>query len=159
MHDFADLTLTADLGGRVSDPQIDLSSSRRPTRAASCSGFFLGGEPGGDPNTQTQDAAVGAASSVASTILGSKVKKVVPFGLIDVLRCEAGTTPRARRAPSASGSTTKLFGTYKANLHARPDQNHNEGEVQYYLKRSILLDLIGGDQSYHSLDILWRKHW
>jgi hypothetical protein len=47
----------------------------------------------------------------------------------------------------------------KSNLDARPDQNRNEGEFQYYLKRSILLDLIGGDNSYHSLDILWRIHW
>ncbi len=156
VHDFADLTLTADIGGRVSNPQIELSSEPSTYTRGQLLGFLLGGEPGGDTSSQTQDAAESAATSVASALVGAKVRKVVKF--VDVLRCEATSTSSSCTV-GVWLDNNKLFVTYKNNLQARPDENHNEGEAQYYLKRSILLDLIAGDQSYHSLDILWRIHW
>ena len=155
VHDFPDLSLVAEVGGRVSDPQIELSSVPSQYTQGQLLGFLLGGEPGGDPNSQTQDVASGAGSSIASTLLGSKVKQVVKF--IDVLRCDA---------QSSGQSCTvgiwlipgKLFGSYKQHLDARPDENRYEGEFLYYLKRSIVLDAIGGNLI-ESLDLLWRKRW
>ena len=155
VHDFPDMTLVAEIGGRVSDPQIDLSSSPATYTRGQLLGFLLGGEPSGDPNQAATELAYGAGSAVASSIIGSKVRQVIK--IIDVLHCDTSTLGTS--CTVGKWINDKLFISARANLSARPDENRNEGEGQYYLKRNILLDLIGGDSSYHSLDVLWRKRW
>jgi autotransporter translocation and assembly factor TamB len=155
VHDFPDMTLVAEIGGRVSDPQIDLSSSPATYTRGQLLGFLLGGEPSGDPNQAAADVGLGAGSAVASSIIGSRVRQVIK--IIDVLHCDTSTLGTSCTVGTWIGD--KLFVSARANLSARPDENRNEGEAQYYLKRNILLDLIGGDSSYHSLDVLWRKRW
>lgn len=157
VHDFPDLSLVAEVGGRVSDPQIELSSVPAQYTQGQLLGFLLGGEPGGDPTAATQDTAVGAGSSIASTLLGSKVKQVVK--VIDVLRCDAATSAASASCTVGKWITQKLFASVKPHLDARPDENRNEIEFQYYLKRNIVLDLVGGDTNHDSLDVLWRKRW
>lgn len=157
VHDFPDLSLVAEVGGRVSDPQIELSSVPAQYTQGQLLGFLLGGEPGGDPTAATQDVAVGAGSSIASTILGSKVKQVVK--VIDVLRCDAATSAASASCTVGKWITQKLFASYKPHYDARPDENRNEFEFQYYLRRSIVLDLVGGDTNHDSFDVLWRKRW
>src|SRR5262249_7165315 len=52
--------LKVDVQGRASDPKLQLSNEPNLYSPDQLLGFLLGGEPGGDPNSQTGEAVKGA---------------------------------------------------------------------------------------------------
>src|SRR5262249_22375518 len=70
VHDFSEVSLTADVHGRSSAPDLALSSDPGIYSDSQLLGFFMGGEPGGDPSSASRDAAAGAGASVLSTKAG-----------------------------------------------------------------------------------------
>ena len=98
VHDFQDVTLIAEVHGRAASPEMALSSDPNVYSDSQLLGFFLGGEPGGDPSTASKDAAAGAGAAVLSTKLGARLKHVLPVHL-DVLSYEAATGKLERGHP------------------------------------------------------------
>jgi hypothetical protein len=121
-------------------------------------GFFLGGEPGGDPSKQTREAAVGFGSALASGTIGKRLKKYIPIK-IDLLRCDAGATSSSASCTVGKWLTPGVFLSYKQRLENRFDENTAEGSVEWHFRPSWQWDVSGGDQHYWGSDLLWRHRW
>src|SRR4029079_6447695 len=115
-HQFPELALDVAIAGPASSPDLKLSSEPGGYTYDKLFGFFLGGEPGGDPGSQTRDAVASAGSRWLSGKLGRRISKVLPVKL-DAISCEPATTA------SAVGSCTfgkwlseRLFVAYRQHL-------------------------------------------
>ncbi len=159
VHDFQDVSLTADVHGRASAPDLALSSDPSIYTPGQLLGFFLGGEPGGDPASASLDAATGAGASVLSTKVGAEVRKHIPLVKLDVLSYEAGTSTTSGSVRAGIWINHKLFVQYRNRPEHRPDENGNEGDIEYYLPRNWLLQGVVGDQDVDGLDLLHRWRW
>ena len=53
----------------------------------------------------------------------------------------------------------KLYIAGRQRPESRPDENSYEGEVEYWLARRIVLELIAGDRNVDSADLLWTRRW
>ena len=160
-HDFSDMTMFVRFAGRLSelskqDPEF--SSQPGVYTQGQLLGFFLGGEPGGDPSKQTREAAVGFGAALASSKIGKKLKKYLPIS-IDVLRCDPGATSSSASCTLGTWVTRKVFLSYKQRLEGRYDENSYEGAVEWHFRPSWELDLSGGDRNYYGGDLLWRRRW
>src|SRR5207248_4945131 len=98
--------------GRSSRPDLALSSDPGMYTPSQLLGFFLGGEPGGDPSTASRDAAAGAGASVLSTKLGNKVKRVLPVR-VSVLSYDAGTSTTSGSVRAGFWIGRNLFVQYR----------------------------------------------
>ncbi|HEV7554730.1 MAG TPA: translocation/assembly module TamB domain-containing protein, partial [Kofleriaceae bacterium] len=157
IHDFPEVSLKVAVTGTLSAPERHISTD--PDRGyddAQLYGFVLGGEPGGDPNAQSREAASAAGASILSAKVGKYLKKVLP---IDVLRYETATTSNSQALVLGQWLSTKLFLGFRKHVDSRPDENTGELSIEYYLKQSILLDVTAGDREYDGLDLLWRHRY
>jgi autotransporter translocation and assembly factor TamB len=158
IHDFTDVTLMADVSGRASKPDLALSSDPGIYTQGQLLGFFLGGEPGGDPSSASRDAATGAGASVLSSAVGKRLNKVLPVKL-DVLTYEAGTSTSSGAVRAGTWISRKLFVAYRGHPEARPDENANEGEIEYYLPHNWILQGTAGDRGIGGGDMVHRWRW
>ena len=160
-HDFPDVTMFVRFAGRLSElsgQEPEFSSQPGVYTPGQLLGFFLGGEPGGDPSKQTREAAVGFGAALASSRIGKKLKKYLPIN-IDVLRCDPGATSSSASCTLGTWVTRKVFLSYKQRLEGRYDENSYEGAVEWHFLPSWELDLSGGDRNYYGGDVLWRRRW
>ncbi len=158
LHDFQDVTLVADLKGRATQPDLQLSADPNVYSQDQLLGFFLGGEPGGDPSTASRDAAAGASASFLSTKVGARIKHVLPVKL-DVLTYEAGTSTSSGAVRAGLWLSRKLLFQYKGHPEARPDENANEANFEYYLPHNWFLQWTIGDRDIDGADLLHRWRW
>ncbi len=157
-HDFATLSMTVVVRGRVSRPELQLSAEPGTYTDGQLLSFLLGGEPGGDTGNETQDAASGVASSLLSAKLGGYVNKYLPVDL-DVLRYEAGTSTTSSSVVAGKWLTRRLYFGARQRLETRADENSGEFEVEYWLRRRVLLEAVYGDRGIAGLDLLWSNRW
>ena len=157
-HEFTETTLYADITGLVSQRDLKLHSDSSIYTEGDLWGFFLGGEPGGDPSTASRDAAAGAAASVFSTKAGMQLKKVLPIR-IDVLSYEASTSSSSEAVRAGRWLGRKLYFEYRGHPEARPDENANEGAIEYYLPDNWFLQGTAGDRDIYGADLLHRWRW
>nr|HEX4313779.1 translocation/assembly module TamB domain-containing protein [Kofleriaceae bacterium] len=163
-HVFPDLTLTVGVTGRLpKDIQVEPTSDNSNYTGDQLYGILFGGDPGGDPANAAQDAATAAGAAVASSIGGRYVNQGlerahVPIK-IDVLRYTAATGTSSASFEVGKWLFGKLYLAYRQHLEALPTENINEGELQYYFQRHILLDTSVGDREYDSADVLYRLRW
>lgn len=158
VHAFPELTLIVALGGRISDPTVDFASEPGTYTRDQLLGFFIGGEPGGDPTSQTREAATGASASLLSQRLGGRLTRVLPVK-IDVLRCAPATSTTSAGCTVGKWLSARLFVAFEQHLEALPAENSADVHVQYYLPHDFLLEASGGDRNYDTFDILWRHRW
>jgi hypothetical protein len=158
VHDFQDVTLRADIQGRALAPDLALSADPNIYSQDQLLGFFLGGEPGGDPSSASRDAAAGASASFLSTKVGSRIKHVLPVKL-DVLTYEAGTSTSSGAVRAGIWLGRKLFFQYRGHPEARPDENANEASFEYYLPHNWFLQWTVGDRDIDGADLLHRWRW
>lgn len=158
VHEFQALTLIANVSNRISDPQLALSSEPGTYTEGQLLGFFLGGEPGGDPNSETRDAATAAGTSLLSQKIGRAANKVLPVK-IDVFNCSVASTTTSAACTVGKWLGAKLFVAYKQHLENKPGENQYEGQVEYYLRHDVVLEGNVGDAGYDGLDLLWRHRW
>jgi hypothetical protein len=52
-----------------------------------------------------------------------------------------------------------LFLAYRQHLEARPDENTGEAELEYWIRRRLVLEAVSGDRGVSGLDLLWRRRW
>ena len=159
-YDFPDVTLTAQVHGRASKPQLQLSSNPGNYTQAQLLGFLLGGEPGGDTQASgLTDTATSAGESFIGGALGSYVKNAIPGIKIDVLKYSAATATSSEAIQAGSWITHALFFQFTEHPEARPDENAEEGTLEYWLTHRLELQLTAGDRNYDGVDLLWRKRY
>lgn len=159
-HDFPEVTTITEVRGRMSKPELILSSEPGTYSQAELLGFLLGGEPGGDPRNapSTSERVAGAGASFVANQIGGYVKDALPVD-VDVLRYEAASSTESAAVTVGTWITDSLFLAYRRHLEARPDENTGEGEVEYWIQRRLVLEGVVGDRGVSGVDLLWRRRW
>lgn len=158
-HDFPEVTTVTEVRGRLSKPELAMSSDPGTYSQGQLLGFLLGGEPGGDPQSgPLQSQVAGAGESYVANQIGGYVKKALPID-IDVLRYEAATSTSSAAVTVGTWVNSSLFLAYRQHLESRPDENTGEGEIEYWLTRRLVVQGTAGDRGVDGLDLLWRKRY
>jgi autotransporter translocation and assembly factor TamB len=160
VHDFPEVTTVTEVHGRMSKPELLMSSTPATYSQAELLGFLLGGEPGGDPSQapSAREKVTGAGTSLIANQISGYVKKALPVD-IDVLRYESASASSSAAVLVGTWITQTLFLAYRHRIEARPDENTGEGEVEYWIRRRLVLEGTIGDRGYNGLDLLWRRRW
>lgn len=156
-HDFSQLALMVSAYGRASNAKLRFSSDPASYTEAQLLGFFLGGNPGSGRDS-TPDAANSVAAAVASQTLGSLITRQLPVR-IDVLAYQPQTLSSSGSLVAGRWLTEKLLLLVRSRSDPRPLENSAEGELQYWLRRGLLLDGVAGDKGTFGLDLLWNRRW
>lgn len=159
-YDFPEVTTITEVHGRISKPELQMTSEPATYSQAELLGFLLGGEPSGDPEQapSATERVTSAGTSFIGNKIGGYVRRALPVD-IDVLRYEAGTSTTSAAVTVGTWITDTLFLAYRQHLEARPDENTGEGQVQYWLQRRLVLEGVIGDRGVNSADLLWRRRW
>ncbi len=158
-HKFPQLTLTVRLDGDPATLTPVFESDSPIYTSDQLAGFFIGGEPGGDPSAQTREAATGAGAAVLSSTLGTRIRKRLPIK-IEQLGCDPGNSVTAASCTVGRWFGEKLFVAFKRRIETQDEAvNANEVQGQYYLRRDLYLERVGGDAGSGGLDLLWRRRW
>ncbi len=158
-YDFPDVTTNTDVRGRLSKPELELSSNPPLYTKSQLLGFLLGGEPNGNPNSASaRDAATQAGESLVGSQIGGYVKKALPFD-IDVIKYEAATIDSSAAITVGTWITHTLFLAFREHLDARPDENSSEGDLEYWINRQLDVETTAGDRGFDALNILWRRRF
>jgi len=158
VHAFPQLTLTVALRGKLSDPELVLSSDPADYSQGQLLGFLFGAAPGGRPGDETRDAATMIASSLASATVGRYVRKLLPVH-IDVLRFEAATTSDQASITVGQWLARRLYVGYRRRIDAVPEQNAGQAEIEYWLSPRVVVEGVAGDRGYHDVDLTWVRRW
>lgn len=159
-HDFPDVTTVTEIHGRMSKPELLMTSEPATFSQAELLGFLLGGEPNSDPSQapSARSKVEGAGASFVANQIGGYVKKALPVD-VDVLRYESASATSSAAVLVGTWITHTLFLAYRQHLEARPDENAGEGEIEYWIRRRLVLEGTIGDRGYHGVDLLWRRRW
>ncbi len=158
-HDFSDVTTITLVRGRVSKPELVMSSDPATYSQGQLLGFLLGGEPQDDPATGSlKDSASGAGTSIVAAKVASYMRRALPIDL-DVLRYEAATSTSSGTFTVGSWVTRRLFLGYRSRPAARSDENFGEAHIEYWLSPRVNVEAAGGDRGYSGVDLLWRKRY
>jgi len=155
-HDFPTLLLTANIGGRLSKKEIHMTGSPDMYTQDELLAFFLGADPSGDVGATSRDVAASVGSALLSAKLGRQAKKLLPFK-VDVITCEAGTSGGSS-CRMGKWITENWFFQFKQRLEPRPDEPPQEVQLQYYFRKSWVLEGAGFLERFGG-DVLWRKRW
>jgi len=156
-HDFPDVTTITHVRGRLSKPELIMSSNPGTYSQGQLLGFLLGGEPHGEAGEVADRATATGASLVANKLTGY-LEKALPIDL-DVLRYEHSTATTSAALTLGSWITRNLFIAYRQHLDARFDENSGEGAIEYWLSRRLVVEGKVGDRGYNGVDLLWRKRY
>ena len=157
-HDFPEVTTVTEVRGRLSAPELVMSSDPGTYSQGQLLGFLLGGQPGGDPAGSSADRATSAGESYVANQIGGYVRKALPIDL-DVLRYEAATSNSSAAVIVGTWISDSLFLAYRQHLEARPDENTGEGEIEYWLTKRLVIEGTAGNRNVDGLDLLWRKRY
>ncbi|HUJ61093.1 MAG TPA: translocation/assembly module TamB domain-containing protein, partial [Kofleriaceae bacterium] len=158
-YNFTDVTTITEVRGRLSKPELVLSSNPGTYTQAQLVGFLLGGEPGGDPSSAgLGQQATSLGTSLVANQLTRYVRKALPID-IDVIRYEAATTSNSAAITVGTWITHQVFFSYREHLEARPDENTGEGTLEYWFTRRLELQATAGDRNYDSVDLLWHHRY
>ncbi|MBA3454929.1 MAG: translocation/assembly module TamB domain-containing protein, partial [Deltaproteobacteria bacterium] len=158
-HDFPDVTTVTQVRGRLSKPDLIMSSTPGIYSQGQLLGFLLGGEPSGDPQAGSgRDVVTGAGASFIANKIGGYVRNALPVD-IDVLKYEASTAGTSAAVTVGTWLSRSLFVAYRQHLEALPADNTGELEVEYYLTRQVMIEAVVGDRGYNGIDLLWRKRY
>jgi TamB, inner membrane protein subunit of TAM complex len=159
-YDFPDVTLDAKVNGRASKPQLQLSSNPGNYTQSQLLGFLLGGEPGGDTQSSSvADTATSAGESFIGAQLGNYVKKAIPGIKVDVLKYNAASATSSEAIEAGTWITHTLFFQLTEHPEARPDENDEEGTLEYWITHRLELQVTAGDRNYDGVDMLWRRRY
>ena len=156
VRDLTDFTIAADISGRLSKPEIQLSSDSGSYSQGDLISFFLGGEPSADRGEVGQ-AAAAAGAGLASALVSKQFNKVLPVK-VDI-NYEAATSTSSEAVRVGHWINSHLFVAGRTHPEARPDENANEVIGEYHFAGNTLLEGNIGDRGYAGLDLLHRWHW
>jgi len=163
VRDLDTLVVTADVGGRASGPTLTFSADQGSYSQGELLAYFVGGTPGGDRGEVGQ-AAVQAGAGVASNFLSKRINRgldaLLPVKLDLDMRYEAATSANSEALAVGRQLGRDTYLEYRNRVEARPDENQNEGMLEYRIKHTEWR-LRGeiGDRGYDSGEIERRWHW
>jgi autotransporter translocation and assembly factor TamB len=158
-RDFPEITTVTEVRGRLSKPDLVMTSDPGTYSQGQLLGFLLGGQPGGDPQSGALQSQVSnAGQSLVANQIGGYVKKALPINL-DVLRYEAATATSGPAITVGTWLTPSLFLAYRQHLDtSKADENIEEGQLEYWLSRRVIVQGTAGAVT-QSVDLLWRKRY
>jgi hypothetical protein len=161
-YEFRATTVVIVIGGTLSKPELQMSSSSGNYDQSQLLGFVLGGNPDDTGPAGQQDVTeqtLGAATGLLFGQLQPLLRKVVP---VDVLSLQTKTGAREETVFSVGKWVlSTLFVAYEGRFSGQTDERHNtnEGKLEWYFARRFRLDLIFGDRGEGSADVLWIRRW
>jgi hypothetical protein len=159
MHDFRSLTLTVDIRGRSSEPDLRLSSDSGAYSQSQLLSFLAGATPSDDPASQSGDAVASGSLAIISSRIGKSLNKRVPLIKFDTINYEAKTASSSRAIKLGKRfAGGRGYLSYRQRFEPRPDENPSEGVIEYELRKDILVEGAGGGRG-AGADLLWRKRW
>ncbi len=156
-RDLPELTLLANVSGRASDPRLTLSSDPATYTEGQLLAFALA-DSASAPGSETSDAATNLLAAVASQAIVGAIAPLLPVR-IDVIAYEPASATSGRAFVFGRWITRKLLVLYRNRAEARPDQNVNEAEAEYWLDQRVLVEGVAGDRGVLGLDLLWTRRW
>ena len=154
------LTITAQVSGRASKPELTMSSDSGSYTQGELYSFFLGGQSSGSDAAQAGYAAgAGYASSYASRLFNEQLGKRLHLPTLN-LNYEVGTATSTQALRVGKYFTSKLFIALRAHPEARVDENASEILGEYHLRNNIVLEAQWGlDGANDSTDLVRRWNW
>lgn len=154
IRELSNLTVAAEVSGRLSNYHLELTSDTGSYSQGELLAMFAGGSSGGDG--ELGQAAATAGAGYLSSILSEKLGKALPLDLkFNYVR--GGTTSSDAYGVSR-WITRDLYIEARTHPEARPDENANEGIIQYRLG-PFLLKGDAGDRGYAGVDFGGRIDW
>jgi hypothetical protein len=157
-HDFRSLTLTVDILGRSSTPDLRLSADSGSYSQGQLLSFLAGGTPSDDPASQSSDALASGGLAAVSSRLGRRINKHIPFIKFDTINYEAQTATSSRALRFGKNINDKTHLEFRQRFEPRVDENAHEGVLTRDLPHDWLLEATGGEKG-AGADLLWRKRW
>ena len=163
IRELTDLTITAAITGRLSKPQIALSSDSGSYTQGELIGYFLGGTPSADRSDVSQTAAA-AGAGAASALVTSQLRKVLPgwaskYGARVSLNYEVATSSSSEAVRVGYWISKHVFVAVHSHLEPLPDENANEGIGEWHFRSNMMLQGNAGDRGIAGLDLVRRWHW
>ena len=159
------LTVTAQVAGRASKPDVTMSSDTGSYTQGELYSFFIGGQStgssaGGDAAQAGYAAGVGYASSVATRLLNDQINKKFHLPVRLDLNYEIATATSTYGLRVGAWISAKWFVASRTHPEARVDENRSEVLTEYHLPRNLVLEgQIGVDGGYHNVDLVRRWNW
>jgi hypothetical protein len=158
MHDFRALTLTVDIRGRSSTPDLRLSSDTGSYSQGQLLSFLAGATPSDDPSQPSGDALASGSLTLLSSRLGRRINKHVPLLKFDTINYEAKTANSSRAVRVGKHIGERGYISLRNRFEPRADENAHEAVFEWELRKNILFEATGGERGGGG-DLLWRKRW
>jgi hypothetical protein len=158
MHGFRSMTLTVDIRGRASEPDLRLSSDVGGYSQSQLLSFLAGATPSDDPASQSSDAVASGSLAVLSSRLGRRINQRLPLLKFDTINYEAKTASSSRAIRVGKRLSDRTYLNYRQRFEPRTDENRSEAVLEYELRQNILVEGVGGERAVGA-DIMWRKRW
>lgn len=158
MHDFRSMTLTVDIGGRSSEPDLRLSSDTGAYSQSQLLAFLAGATPSDDPASQSGDAIASGSLTILSSRIGKRINEKLPLLKFDAINYEAKTASSSRAIRLGKRLNDRTYLNYRHRFEPRPDENRSEATIEYELRKNLVIEGAGGERAVGA-DLLWRKRW
>jgi hypothetical protein len=151
------MTLTVDILGRSSNPDLRLSADPGGYSQSQLLAFLAGATPSDDPSAASGDAVTGGGLALLSSRFGRKLSRL-PLLKNSTINYEAktATSSRAVRVGKPLGEHTYL--NFRQRFEARPDENPSEATIEHELRENIIFEGTAGSRG-AGADLMWRKRW
>ncbi|HVV87073.1 MAG TPA: translocation/assembly module TamB domain-containing protein [Kofleriaceae bacterium] len=156
-YDFPQLTMRVNLRGRLSKPELTLSSDPNTYDEGQLLAILVGGSPG-SPNDQSNRSVTDVATSAAAELVGSYFVHKLPVRL-DVVNYESVTADASSALVVGRWITSETLLLLRTRIDPRPDENNNEAEIETWLTGKLMFQGSGGDRGVLGADLLWNKRW
>jgi hypothetical protein len=158
IRDLTDLTVTCEVDGRLSKPDIKFSSDSGNYSQGDLLALFVGGQAGGDhSDANFGQAAATAGAGLASNVLTKKLLRRFPIQLD--LHYTPGTDTTSDAYGISKWVGENLYVEARHHPEARVDENANEVIGEYHLGRHTLFSGDAGDRGYAGGDLVFSFHW
>lgn len=158
MHDFPSMTLTVDVRGRSSEPDLRLSSDSGAYSQSQLLSFLAGATPSDDPASQSGDAVASGSLTILSSRIGRRINDKLPLLKFDTINYEAKTASSSRAIKLGRRLGEHTYLNYRYRFEPRPDENPSEAVVEWEVHKNIVIEGTGGQRAVGG-DVLWRKRW
>ena len=163
LRELTDLTITANVTGRLSKPAIALTSDSGSYTQGELIGYFLGGTPSSDRSDVSQTAAA-AGAGAASALVTSQLRKAAPqwaknYASRVSLNYEVATASSSEALRVGYWISKHVFVAVHTHLEPLPDENANEGIGEWHFRSNMMLQGNAGDRGIAGLDLVRRWHW
>ena len=154
------LTVTAQVSGRASKPEVELSSDSGNYTQGELYSFFVGGQAAGDrAGGDAAQAGYAAGAGVGSSYLSKQINEKLRLPIHLDFNYEVATATSSEGIRVGYWYSPKLFLAGRSHPEARVDENSNEVLFEYHLKGNTLIQGTLGDRGYEGADFVRRWRW